>query len=169
MRNTTNARAVRRGLIRERGPIPGGFFLFETCPLAVMRVNERPPPVNINSFTPSSNERSARAAASRVDPAAGRKIVNFFTNKGLTFFRGVRRIPPHADGPAANRPHWPPPVVLSMFPGPTDPKKMARYLALSQVGLEMVTPIILGLVLDHYLGWSPWGVIVGAILGLTGG
>jgi F0F1-type ATP synthase assembly protein I len=56
-----------------------------------------------------------------------------------------------------------------MFPGSTDPKKMARYLALSQVGLEMVAPIILGLVLDHYLGWSPWGVIVGAVVGLIGG
>lgn len=56
-----------------------------------------------------------------------------------------------------------------MFLGSTDPQKMARYLALSQVGLEMVAPIILGLVLDHYLGWSPWGVVVGAVLGLTGG
>ncbi|MFO0841961.1 MAG: AtpZ/AtpI family protein [Gemmataceae bacterium] len=56
-----------------------------------------------------------------------------------------------------------------MFPGPTDPKKLGRYLAISQVGFEMVVPIILGLVLDHYLGWSPWGVIVGAVIGLTGG
>lgn len=56
-----------------------------------------------------------------------------------------------------------------MFPGSTDPKKLARYLAISQVGFEMVVPIILGLVLDHYLGWSPWGVIVGAVIGLTGG
>lgn len=53
--------------------------------------------------------------------------------------------------------------------GSTDPKKLARYLAISQVGFEMVVPIILGLVLDHYLGWSPWGVIVGAVIGLTGG
>jgi F0F1-type ATP synthase assembly protein I len=56
-----------------------------------------------------------------------------------------------------------------MFPGSTDPKKLARYLALSQVGLEMVVPIALGAVLDHYLNWSPWGVVIGVILGLVGG
>ena len=56
-----------------------------------------------------------------------------------------------------------------MFGRSTDPKKMAQYLALSQVGLEMVAPIVLGLVLDHYLGWSPWGVLVGAVIGLVGG
>ena len=56
-----------------------------------------------------------------------------------------------------------------MFGRSTDPEKMAQYLALSQVGLEMVAPIILGLVLDYYLGWTPWGVLVGAVLGLVGG
>jgi F0F1-type ATP synthase assembly protein I len=53
--------------------------------------------------------------------------------------------------------------------GGTDPKNMARYLALSQVGFEMVGPIVLGLVLDYYLDWSPWCVLVGAVLGLVGG
>jgi F0F1-type ATP synthase assembly protein I len=46
---------------------------------------------------------------------------------------------------------------------------MERYVALSQIGLEMVVPIVVGLVLDHYLGWTPWALIVGAILGLVGG
>ena len=50
-----------------------------------------------------------------------------------------------------------------------DPRDMRRYMALSQIGLEMVAPIVLGLVLDHFLGWSPWGVIVGVVVGLTGG
>jgi F0F1-type ATP synthase assembly protein I len=50
-----------------------------------------------------------------------------------------------------------------------DPRDARRYMTLSQVGLEMVAPIVLGLVLDYYLGWSPWCVIVGAVLGLTGG
>jgi len=50
-----------------------------------------------------------------------------------------------------------------------DPRDVRRYMTLSQVGLEMVAPIVLGLVLDHYLGWSPWCVIVGAVLGLSGG
>jgi F0F1-type ATP synthase assembly protein I len=56
-----------------------------------------------------------------------------------------------------------------MFPESTDRKELGRYLAISQVGLEMVAPILLGLALDHYLGWSPWGVVVGAGLGLVGG
>jgi F0F1-type ATP synthase assembly protein I len=49
------------------------------------------------------------------------------------------------------------------------PSKFARYTELSQVGLEMVAPIGLGLLLDYWLGWGPWGAIVGAILGLVGG
>ena len=50
-----------------------------------------------------------------------------------------------------------------------DPSKLAQYAALSQVGLEMVAPIGLGLLLDYWLAWGPWGVIGGAILGLVGG
>ncbi len=58
-----------------------------------------------------------------------------------------------------------------MFGQMPDRKELARYMALSQVGLEMVTPIVVGLLLDRYLGWTPppWGLIVGAILGLFGG
>ena len=55
-----------------------------------------------------------------------------------------------------------------MFPG-SDQKQLARYLALSQVGLEMVGPIVLGLLADYYFGWGPWGVLAGAVLGLVGG
>jgi F0F1-type ATP synthase assembly protein I len=43
------------------------------------------------------------------------------------------------------------------------------YLQHSQVGFEMVVPICIGLALDHYLDWSPWGVTVGAVLGLAVG
>ncbi len=50
-----------------------------------------------------------------------------------------------------------------------DPRDVRRYMTLSQVGLEMVAPIGLGLAVDHFLGWSPWGVIVGAILGFAVG
>jgi F0F1-type ATP synthase assembly protein I len=56
-----------------------------------------------------------------------------------------------------------------MFPDSSDQKELGRYLALAQVGLEMVVPVALGLALDYYLGWSPWGVIGGAVLGLVGG
>jgi F0F1-type ATP synthase assembly protein I len=47
--------------------------------------------------------------------------------------------------------------------------RLAQYAALSQVGLEMVAPIGLGLLLDYWLAWGPWGAILGAILGLVGG
>jgi F0F1-type ATP synthase assembly protein I len=50
-----------------------------------------------------------------------------------------------------------------------NPKEFGRYVALGQVGLEMVAPVALGLVLDRYLGWAPWGLIGGAAFGLFGG
>jgi F0F1-type ATP synthase assembly protein I len=50
-----------------------------------------------------------------------------------------------------------------------DPRDVRRYMSLSQVGLEMVAPIGLGLALDLWLGWLPWGVIVGAVLGFSVG
>jgi ATP synthase protein I len=53
--------------------------------------------------------------------------------------------------------------------GPVDPKEVGRLYALGQVGLEMVVPIVIGLALDHWLGWSPWGVVAGAVLGFAGG
>jgi len=49
------------------------------------------------------------------------------------------------------------------------PRDLGRYFALAQVGLEMVLPIVLGVFLDRWLGWAPWGVVVGAVLGLVGG
>jgi F0F1-type ATP synthase assembly protein I len=52
---------------------------------------------------------------------------------------------------------------------PEDPREFGRYLALANVGLEMVVPIGVGLALDHYLDWSPWGAAAGAVLGLTFG
>jgi F0F1-type ATP synthase assembly protein I len=55
-----------------------------------------------------------------------------------------------------------------MFGG-TDRKQLARGLALSQVGFEMAAPALLGLGLDYWFGWAPWGVITGAVIGLVGG
>jgi F0F1-type ATP synthase assembly protein I len=52
---------------------------------------------------------------------------------------------------------------------PEHSKDMGRLLALSQVGLEMVAPVAVGLALDHYLKWSPWATVAGAGLGLAGG
>jgi F0F1-type ATP synthase assembly protein I len=51
--------------------------------------------------------------------------------------------------------------------GPPGRREMGRYFALAQVGMEMVTPVGIGLALDYYLGWSPWGAVGGAVLGLV--
>ena len=52
-----------------------------------------------------------------------------------------------------------------------DPRQLGKYLALAQVGFEMVVPIGLGVWLDGLLGWSPWltvtGVVLGFVLGLV--
>ena len=50
-----------------------------------------------------------------------------------------------------------------------DPKELGFYFTLAQVGLEMVAPLGVGLALDHYLSWAPWGAVVGAVLGLVVG
>jgi len=45
-------------------------------------------------------------------------------------------------------------------------RDMKRYAVIGQVGLEMVAPIVVGLVLDNQFDWGPWGVVVGAVVGL---
>jgi F0F1-type ATP synthase assembly protein I len=53
--------------------------------------------------------------------------------------------------------------------GPSNSKELGFYFALGQVGLEMVAPIVIGWFADHYLGWGPWGVVGGAVLGFIMG
>jgi F0F1-type ATP synthase assembly protein I len=48
-------------------------------------------------------------------------------------------------------------------------KELGYYFSLAQVGVEMVGCLGLGLALDHYLGWAPWGVIGGMAFGFIGG
>jgi len=48
-------------------------------------------------------------------------------------------------------------------------KELARYVALSQVGLMMAVPPGIGVLLDRWLGTLPWCCVVGAVLGLTAG
>jgi len=52
---------------------------------------------------------------------------------------------------------------------PPNPREFGFYLSVAQVGMEMAAPIGLGLVLDRFLGWSPWGVVGGAVFGLIAG
>jgi F0F1-type ATP synthase assembly protein I len=51
-----------------------------------------------------------------------------------------------------------------------DPRELGHYYALAQVGLEMVVPVGVGALLENYFpAWRPWGIVVGAVLGLTTG
>jgi F0F1-type ATP synthase assembly protein I len=52
---------------------------------------------------------------------------------------------------------------------PPNPREFGTYVELAQVGIEMVAPLGVGLALDFYLHWSPWGAVTGAILGLVTG
>ena len=54
-------------------------------------------------------------------------------------------------------------------PNDVDPKELGFYLALAQVGIEMVLFLGIGIAADHYLNWKPWGTIAGAVLGFGGG
>ena len=56
-----------------------------------------------------------------------------------------------------------------MPPQTPDSRQLGKFMALGQVGIEMVAPIVLGLVLDHAFGWLPWATVIGAVLGLVGG
>jgi Putative F0F1-ATPase subunit Ca2+/Mg2+ transporter len=46
-----------------------------------------------------------------------------------------------------------------------DPRQLGWYYALAQVGFEMVVPIALGWWLDGVLGWTPWLLVIGTVLG----
>jgi F0F1-type ATP synthase assembly protein I len=56
-----------------------------------------------------------------------------------------------------------------MSPKPLGPRELGFYVALSQVGLEMAVPPAVGLWLDKQLGWAPWGVIGGGLVGFMVG
>jgi F0F1-type ATP synthase assembly protein I len=56
-----------------------------------------------------------------------------------------------------------------MHPGSFNGKEFGRYLAIGQVGLEMVAPILVGLFADRWWGSEPWGTVIGAGVGLVGG
>jgi F0F1-type ATP synthase assembly protein I len=52
---------------------------------------------------------------------------------------------------------------------PVNPRDFQRWVSLAQVGMEMAAPIGVGLALDYFLGYAPWGVVGGAVVGLVGG
>ena len=58
---------------------------------------------------------------------------------------------------------------MSMVVQPPDPKELGRYYALAQIGMEMVTPLAVGIGLDYFFESAPWLSIIGAVIGLVGG
>lgn len=48
-------------------------------------------------------------------------------------------------------------------------RRLGLYLALAQCGTEMVVPLVVGFLLDRYLGTLPWLTVAGALLGFVGG
>jgi F0F1-type ATP synthase assembly protein I len=52
---------------------------------------------------------------------------------------------------------------------PPDARELGYYFSLAQVGVEMVVPLIVGLVVDYYADTSPWLTISGMVLGFVGG
>lgn len=55
-----------------------------------------------------------------------------------------------------------------MFSG-MDPKELGRLMTLAYVGTEMVVPIVVGLLVDRWLGSLPWCTVVGVVVGLVVG
>jgi F0F1-type ATP synthase assembly protein I len=56
-----------------------------------------------------------------------------------------------------------------MPPSLPNPRELGYLYTLAQVGLEMVVPIGLGAWLENQFDFRPWGVVVGAVLGLVVG
>jgi len=48
-------------------------------------------------------------------------------------------------------------------------RQLNLYVAISQVGMEMVAPIVVGVILDRVLGTAPWIMVGGTIFGFVGG
>jgi ATP synthase protein I len=49
------------------------------------------------------------------------------------------------------------------------PREMGYYLALAQIGVEMVLPTIVGYWVDGWFYTTPWITIVAAVIGFAGG
>jgi hypothetical protein len=107
----------------------------------------------------------------QIECSAGRDLEKSFTSL-VDFLVGDLRIPPPAEDESGT-PLWdspcPDPEAPMAAKPPLDPKEMGFYVSVAQVGLEMVVPVVVGVLLDAYFEWEPWGVAVGAVLGLMTG
>jgi F0F1-type ATP synthase assembly protein I len=51
---------------------------------------------------------------------------------------------------------------------PSDPAPpMRNWAAMAQAGTALTGPVLLGIILDLTLNWSPWGTLAGILLGLV--
>jgi F0F1-type ATP synthase assembly protein I len=48
-----------------------------------------------------------------------------------------------------------------------NPRELGFLITISQVGLEMMAPVVAGWLLGVWIDWHPWPLIVGAVLGLV--
>jgi F0F1-type ATP synthase assembly protein I len=54
------------------------------------------------------------------------------------------------------------------MPGDDIQSPLSGWAVASVVSSSLIGPVILGILLDTQLGWAPWGVIGGVLLGLAG-
>jgi F0F1-type ATP synthase assembly protein I len=47
----------------------------------------------------------------------------------------------------------------------SEEQKRFRFMQLAQVGWTIATPLIIGVLLDWWLGTMPWCTVIGALLG----
>ena len=46
-------------------------------------------------------------------------------------------------------------------------RELQLAFTMAALGMELVVPILVGWGFDTYFHWAPWGVLVGAVLGLS--
>ena len=52
---------------------------------------------------------------------------------------------------------------------PSERRELGLNLTLAQVGLEMVAPLVAGLMIDYFAGTLPWLTLAGIVFGFVGG
>jgi len=50
-----------------------------------------------------------------------------------------------------------------------DSRELGLNLTLAQVGFEIVSPLIAGLLIDYFVGTMPWCTLGGIVVGFVGG
>lgn len=56
---------------------------------------------------------------------------------------------------------------MTMPSDPPPPAPFRRAVVMTQVGMDLLAPTIVGLVVDWQSGTAPWGTIIGLLVGLA--